>query len=89
MHVIRTVPTFQGHPVPTRVTQPQGPFPPELFYQSEVINEYEEAFPEDGGNFALGATAQNNFKPLKWFRCYDCHARVREDELDLHQCEEE
>lgn len=88
MHVIRTVATYQGHPVPDRVTRPQGPFPPELFMQEPINYEYEQAYAEDGENFELGATAQNNFTPLQWYRCYDCHGRVREDELDQHECEE-
>lgn len=71
------------------VTRPKGPFPPELFQNPEVINDYAQAFPEDGEDFPLGATAQNNFRPLKWYRCYDCHDKVREDELELHECEEE
>jgi hypothetical protein len=74
--------------VPDRVTQPRGPFPSELFRQPEVINDYEQAFAEDGENFPLGATAQNNFHPPRWLRCYDCHARVREDETEQHECEQ-
>jgi hypothetical protein len=87
MHVIRTVETFQGHLVPNKVTSPIGPFPPELFHKEPVNYEYDQAFAEDGSDFALGATAQNNFEPPKWYRCYDCHERVREDELDLHVCD--
>ena len=89
MHVIRTVATYQGHPVPDRITRPRGPFPPELFINEPTVYEYEQAYPEDGSDFQEGATAQNNFVPLKWYRCYDCHERVREDELDDHECEEE
>lgn len=65
-----------------------GPFPPELFQKGPVNYEYEQAYAEDGENFPLGATAQNNFTPLKWYRCNDCDGRVREDELDLHECDE-
>jgi hypothetical protein len=88
MHVIRKVDAFQGHPIPTRVTRPQGPFPAELFRQEPVNYDYDQAFPEDGSDFRLGATAQNGFNPPLWLRCYDCHARVREDETELHECEE-
>jgi len=52
----------------------------------EVIYDYEQAYAEDGSNFELGATAQNNFEPPKWYRCYDCHERVREDEIEQHDC---
>ena len=88
MHVIRTVATFQGHPVPSTVSRPRGPFPPELFEEPEVIYDYDQAYPEDGSNFEDGATAQNNYTPLRWLRCYDCHAKVREDETEQHECEE-
>ena len=87
MHVIRTIQTFQGHPVPDRVYAPRGPFPAELFRQEPINYEYEQAFGEDGENFPMGATVQNNFEPPKWYRCYDCHERVKEDELDLHECD--
>lgn len=89
MHVIRTVATFQGHAVPSQVTRPKGPFPAELFRDPEVIYDYEQAYAEDGSNFEAGATAQNNFEPPMWLRCYDCHARVREDETELHECDDE
>jgi len=36
----------------------------------------------------MGATAQNNFEPPAWLRCYDCHARVRDDETEQHECDE-
>ena len=88
MHVIRTVATYQGHPVPNHITRPKGPFPAELFMQPEVNYEYEQAYPEDGSDFQNGATAQNNFEPPVWLRCYDCHARVREDETEDHECQE-
>jgi hypothetical protein len=88
MHVIKTVATFQGHAVPKTVSRPKGPFPPELFREPEVIYDYEQAYPEDGSDFEPGATVQNNYQPLKWLRCYDCHAKVREDETEQHDCEE-
>lgn len=88
MNVIRKVDTFQGHAVPTSAMRPMGPFPPEILAKSEVVYDYEEAFPEDGGDYPLGATAQNNFTPPRWLRCYDCHARVREDETEYHECED-
>jgi hypothetical protein len=89
MHVIRTIYPYQGHPVPQHAHMPVGPFPRELFAQGPINYDYEQAYAEDGENFEPGATAQNNFIPLKWYRCYDCHERVREDELDDHECEEE
>jgi len=88
MHVIKTVATYQGHPVPDRITRARGPFPTELYQQEPVVYEYEQAYAEDGSNFQPGSTAQNNFEPPLWLRCYDCHARVREDETEYHECEE-
>lgn len=88
MHVIRTVATYQGHAVPNQITRPKGPFPAELFSQAPVNYDYEQAYAEDGSDFPLGATAQNNFEPPLWLRCYDCHARVREDETEDHECQE-
>jgi hypothetical protein len=88
MHVIRKVEAFQGHPIPSKVTRPQGPFPAELFRQEPVNYDYDQAFPEDGSDFRPGATAQNAFNPPLWLRCYDCHTRVREDETELHECED-
>lgn len=88
MHVIKTIQTYQGHAVPAYVHSPRGPFPPELLADPEIVYEYEPALSEDGMDYELGATAQNDFKPPRWLRCYDCHARVREDETDLHICEE-
>lgn len=87
MRVIKTVHTYQGHPVPSQITSPRGPFPPELFMQPEIVYDYEQAFAEDGSNFLAGATAQNNFEPPRWLRCYDCHERVREDETSDHECD--
>lgn len=79
MKIIKTVPTYQAHPVPSHIENPRGPFPSELFREPEVVIEdiYEEP---------LGGTAQNNFGKLKWLRCIDCHARVREDQTEGHIC---
>jgi hypothetical protein len=84
---------IQVHPVPDRVTSPQGPFPPELtlgnpLSEPDIIYEYEEAYAEDGSEFLPGATAQNNYKPLRYLRCSVCSARVIETETEAHICEE-
>ena len=39
----------QVHPVPDKIQNPQGPFPKELFRESEIISDYEPSFAEDGG----------------------------------------
>jgi len=69
-------------------THARIPLNADIYQESEVVYEYEQAFPEDGSDYPNGATAQNNFEPLLWLRCYDCHARVREDETEDHECQE-
>ena len=78
----------QIHPVPNKMESPRGPFPKELFRESEIVSEYEPSYAEDGRDFALGSTAQNNFTPPKVLRCGACFARVLENETSLHVCEE-
>ena len=78
----------QVHPVPSHITDPVGPFPRELFKEPEIIDDYEPQLAEDGAGFALGSTAQNNFRPVKHLRCSNCLARVPETETQNHICEE-
>lgn len=70
----------QTHPVPKKVSAPQGPFPSEMFDEPDIISvpEYQE--------FAPGATAQNNFRPEKYLRCARCLARVKEADTETHIC---
>ena len=56
--------------------------------QPEVVYDYEPEASEDGTGFELGATAQNDFKPEKRYRCKYCNIRVLEHELEDHECEE-
>lgn len=78
----------QVHPVPDRVMDPVGPFPHELFREPDIIVDYRQHASEDGSDYALGATAQNNYKPPKYLRCAACLARVLETETDDHMCGE-
>lgn len=91
----------QVHPFPKHGIRPQGPFPPEMqgyepysgnqahiLAEPKLVREYPYAENDDGRDFELGATAQNNFKPLRYLRCSECYERVREDETDFHVCEE-
>ena len=78
--------SVQVHPVPDRITDPQGPFPREMFDEPEIIVEYEQMFPEDGSNFPAGSTAQNNFKPPRTLVCSHCEARVLENRTGDHVC---
>lgn len=84
---------IQAHPVPDRVTSPQGPFPPELtvghpLAEPDIIYEYQEALAEDGSEFLPGATAQNNYKPPVYLRCSVCFIKVLDYETEQHVCEE-
>ena len=87
MHIER-IKTKQGHPVPKTAHAPKGPFPPELFEQPEVVVDYTPQ--PDGGeeDMPLGSTAQNDFKPIRWFRCKSCRDLVPEPQLGTHMCEE-
>jgi hypothetical protein len=76
----------QVHPVPDKITNPVGPFPRELFREPEIISDYESQYSEDGSEFALGGTAQNNYKPPRYLRCSACMARVLETETSEHVC---
>ena len=53
-----------------------------LIVESDASNDV------DGSNLPLGATSQNNYKPVQTLRCGDCFARVLETETELHVCEE-
>ena len=88
MHIER-IKTKQGHPVPKTAGSPKGPFPPELFEPPVVIANYTPQ--PDGGDedMPVGSTAQNNFKPIKWFRCKSCKDIIPEHKLSNHNCGEE
>ena len=65
---------IQAHPVPDKITTPQGPFPPELtvghpMSEPEIIYDYQEAYSEDGSDYLPGATAQNNLKLAGILQC--------------------
>ena len=76
----------QVHPVPSHIVTPQGPFPREMFAEPEIIDNYDPEFSEDGSNFPIGATAQNNFKSPRIMICSHCGARVPENKTGDHVC---
>jgi hypothetical protein len=78
----------QIHAVPDHVMDPVGPFPRDLFREPEIVDNYIPQYGEDGGDFPMGATAQNNYKPIRVLRCGVCLVRVPENETELHVCEE-
>jgi len=86
-HLITRIAAPQAHPVPDKVTHAYGPFSPELLREPEIVV-VTPAFNEDGSDFPLGATAQNNFKPPRYLRCGACFTRVLETETADHVCEE-
>jgi hypothetical protein len=78
----------QVHPVPKTMVSPKGPFPRELFDEPDIVVDYESSDNEDGSDFPLGATSQNDFKPVRYLRCSVCLVRVLETETQDHVCEE-
>ena len=85
---IERIKTKQGHPVPKSSGYAQGPFPPELFKQPELISNYTPQ--PDGGHedMPVGGTAQNNFQPVKWFKCKTCKDIIAQSHLGSHTCGE-
>jgi hypothetical protein len=69
----------QGHAVPHGYQAPRGPFPPEIFARNPRAYDsfdHPEALPEE-------------LDDVRMFRCKDCKDILYEDELDIHECEEE
>lgn len=54
--------------------------------ESEIVDDYMPAMPEDGLDSPIGATAQNNFKPIQWLYCSACYERVKSTETANHTC---
>jgi hypothetical protein len=86
MSRITRIQTKQGHPVPTTAGGARGPFPPELYRSLPVVEEYEQRSGNGGPEIPVEGTAQNNFRPYKWFKCRKCQALVHEPDLNIHQC---
>lgn len=68
----------QGHDVPKAAYRPYGPFPPEVLAQTRM--EY-----EDQHSDSLHEALDN----VRMFRCRYCGEIVYEDEIPIHECEEE
>lgn len=75
----------QGHPIP-KTTGARGPFPPELYRSLPVVEEYEKISGNGGPEIPVEGTAQNNFRPWKWFQCKVCQDYVHEPDLNTHEC---
>jgi len=78
----------QVHPVPDRVMDPVGPFPPHLFKEPDIVVDYSSKNGDDGGDIPLGGTVQNNYRPPRYMRCAACLARVLEQDTENHVCGE-
>lgn len=52
-----------------------------------VNDEYTPAEDEGHSNLEPGATAQNNYRPDKMYRCRHCNERVAAVNLESHVCE--
>jgi hypothetical protein len=86
MSRIQRIQTKQGHPLPKTAGYAQGPFPPELYRSQPVIEEYESITGNGGPEIPEGGTPQNNFQPLKWFKCKYCDDTIAENKLASHIC---
>ena len=84
MRITRRVATKQGHPIPSNSHSPRGPFPAEIFSEPEIITDY-QSFDDD---IPVGATAQNNFRSPRLFRCNNCSMVVFEHEMPNHWCDD-
>lgn len=56
--------------------------------QPEIVTDYMPEQNADGYGFEPGATAQNNFRPEKYYRCRHCDFRLQAHELDDHECDD-
>lgn len=68
----------QGHAIPETVMRPQGPFPPEVLAQTRVVH---QQYDSDSLHEALDN--------VRLFMCKLCGEYLLEEQLDIHECEEE
>lgn len=88
MSRVTVIPTYQGHYVPPRPHAPRGPFPPDLFVKPGVETDYVPQSDSGEADLPPGATAQNGFREVKYYRCRMCESVVRDVDLDDHVCPE-
>lgn len=83
---INRIAAEQAHAIPARAYYAPSIFAPEVAWRPRIVAGPSDV--DDGGTTVPeGSTAQNGFKPVKWFRCNDCGGVVRETHLDSHECE--
>lgn len=88
---VRQYEAKQAHYVPKRAYYPRSleQLLDTYAQQPEIVYDYEPAMPEDGSEMPDGATAQNNFQPIKWLYCSVCYEKVKSTETSAHVCPEE
>ena len=77
---VTRIQTYQGHRVPDHAYYPSFGFQAD----TPVVVDT-DVQPDD---LDTGATAQNNFQGVIFYRCQDCEAVVRDDEVESHRCED-
>ncbi len=77
MGLIRTE-ARQGHAVPNGYARTLGPFPPEIFARNPRAEDsnWVDPLPEA-------------YDDIRMFRCKECDDILYEDELEIHDCDEE
>lgn len=84
---IEKIITKQGHPVPSTVMRPRGPFPPELLAEPKIVYDYDRQSDNGGEELPIEGTAQNDYREKKWYRCNLCESLVSEAQIETHICE--
>jgi hypothetical protein len=79
----------QAHWVPSQAHAPRGPFSPELFQHTPVVWDYTPQGENGDVEEPIGATAQNNYRPLRHFMCRDCDTVMTEHEIYDHDCDDD
>ena len=75
MTIIRKF-AVQGHPVPSAVHSPRGPFPPEVLAQPQM-----EMGEHHSDSLHVG------LDDIRFFKCRACEEVLLETELNNHDCE--
>lgn len=83
----RRVPTRQVHYVPASSYHVRSPFAADVtrspVIREDYVSQGDDGLPEGTHE---GATAQNGFTALAYYRCSTCLGAAREDLLDEHVC---
>jgi hypothetical protein len=77
MPIIRKF-AVQGPGYPKMAYSPHGPFSPEVLNQNSVVYDFEH-----------GDSLHEALDDVRMFRCKECGTILYEDELALHECEDE